>query len=58
MARQGNLLGEGQGGFFKDLGHTITESLKDTTFKVDLSDVGKETKGEPSVGGAQGGGHH
>lgn len=44
--------GTGQKEFIKDLGHTITEALKSTTIKVDLSHVGEEKKEE------HGGGHH
>ena len=47
--------GEGQKEFFKDLGHTISESLKSVKINVDLSHVG-EVKKEDKHGG--GGGHH
>jgi len=46
--------GEGQGGFIKDLGHTITEALKGAKINVDLSHVGEEKKEEHKGGG----GHH
>jgi len=36
--------GTGQKDFIKDLGHTITEALKSTPLKVDLSHVGEEKK--------------
>ncbi|MES3031966.1 MAG: hypothetical protein V4699_01855 [Patescibacteria group bacterium] len=42
--------GEGQGNFFKDLGNTITDALKDIKIDVDLSHVG-ETKKEDGKGG-------
>ena len=48
--------GESQGKFFKDLGHTISESLKSAKINVDLSHVG-EVKKEDSHGGG-GSGHH
>ncbi len=53
--------GEGQGKLIKDLGHTITEALKGTKIKVDLSSLGKEHKEEHHGGGGHdthgGGGH-
>lgn len=43
--KQANInYGAGQKDFIKDLGHTITEALKSTTIKVDLSHVGEEKK--------------
>ncbi len=46
--------GKGQGAFFKDLGTTISDALKNVKINVDLSHVGDEKK--ESHGG--GGGHH
>jgi hypothetical protein len=37
-------VGTAQGGFFKDLGNTISESLKSAKINVDLSHVGEEKK--------------
>lgn len=44
--------GTAQGNFFKDLGNTISESLKNAKINVDLSKVGEEKKE------SGGGGHH
>jgi len=56
VIKQSNInYGEGQKDFVKDLGHTITEALKSTVIKVDLSHVGEEHK-EDKDGGH--GGHH
>ena len=46
--------GQGQGAFIKDLGHTITEALKNIKVHVDVSHVGEEKK----EGDHGGGGHH
>lgn len=55
MFKQSGLnYGAGQKDFLKDLGHTITEALKSTQVKVDLSHVGEEKKED----GHGGGGHH
>ena len=43
--------GTGQKDFIKDLGNTITEALKSTTIKVDLSHVGEEKKEDAHGGG-------
>ena len=48
--------GEGQGKIIKDLGHTITESLKGAKLNVNLSGLG-EVKAEVHKGGHGGGGH-
>lgn len=50
--------GEGQGKFLKDLGHTISESLKGAKVHVDLSNVGHEVKEHGGGHGGGGGGHH
>ena len=51
--------GESQKGFFKDLGHTISEALKGAKVQVDLSGVGKvEKEDHGGHGGGHGGGHH
>jgi hypothetical protein len=55
IIKQSNInYGQGQKDFVKDLGNTITEALKSTTLKVDLSHVGEEKK----EGDHGGGGHH
>ncbi|OGI68085.1 hypothetical protein A2738_02775 [Candidatus Nomurabacteria bacterium RIFCSPHIGHO2_01_FULL_42_15] len=48
--------GESQRSFFKDLGNTISESLKSAKINVDLSHVGEVQKEDKKGGG--GGGHH
>ncbi len=54
MFKQSNInMGTGQKDFFKDLANTITEALKSTNVKVDLSHVGDEKKED-----GHGGGHH
>ncbi|MFA6251249.1 MAG: hypothetical protein WC603_01320 [Candidatus Paceibacterota bacterium] len=54
LQQAGINFGKGQGEFMKDLGHTITEALKETSVKVDLTNLGKEEKGEAKKGS----GHH
>lgn len=46
-----------QGDFLKDLGNTISDSLKNMKINVDLSSVG-EHKSSADAHGASGGGHH
>ena len=50
--------GTGQGKFFKDLGHTISEAMKGAKVNVDLSHVGEEHKEGSHGHGGGGGGHH
>ncbi len=48
--------GEGKGEFFKDLGHTVTEALKNAKISIDLSHVGEVKKESGHGGGGHGGG--